>query len=148
MLQGLLEQADHDGIIVVQRPLTEATGGGVCCWVDGQPVVYIDPRLGRAERAEVLAHELAHADRGHLPRPRSLSTYGPVVAREEAACDRHAASLLVDLDWLADVMAMADGDGITITAHDVADEAEVTLAVAERVMLLVQSRDRRLPLVG
>lgn len=138
MLQGLLERADRDGVIVVQRPLSEGTGGGACCWVDGEPVVYVDPRLPAAERAEVLAHELAHVARGYLPRPRSSAPYGPLVAREEAACDRDAAAMLVDLGWLADVMALAEADDVPVTAHDVAEEAEVTVAVAERAMLLVQ----------
>lgn len=139
MLQGMLEQAERDGVIIVHRPLGEATGGGACCWIDGRPVVYLDPRLPATERAEVLAHELAHVARGHLPRPRPLGRYAPVVAREEAACDRHAAAMLVDLDWLADVMAMANDDGLTISIHDVAEEADVTVAVAERAMRLVET---------
>lgn len=142
MLQQLYDHADHHGITVIHRSLNEDTGGGACTWVDGQPVVYLDPRLPRAERAEVLAHELAHVHRGHRPRP-SSPAYWPVVAREEAACDRHAARMLVDLSWLADTMALAEADHVTLTAEDVAAEAEVTVAVAERAMQLLTEREVR-----
>lgn len=141
MLRGIIEQAERDGIIVIHRPLHSSTGGGACCWIDGRPVVYIDPRLHPYERAEVLAHELAHARRGHRPRIEGPQ-WRPVAMREEAACDRDAATMLLDLGWLADVMALAEADGITITAHDVAAEAEVTVAVAERAMRMVDQDGR------
>ena len=137
MLEQLFEQAERDGVTVVHRVLSEATGGGVCAWITGDPVVYLDPRLPRPERAAVLAHELAHARRGRLPRPGPPADFGPLVVREERACDWEAARMLVDLGWLADVMAMAEADGVTVTPVDVAADAEVTVSVAELAMQMV-----------
>lgn len=81
-------------------------------------VILIERDASPAQRRSALAHALAHLDLGHVPGA------GRAERRHEAAADALAASRLIPLDRLADVLTWALG------ADEVADE----LCVTERIV--------------
>ena len=112
--------------------LPDATGGGVYWPRGSRAAIIIDPRLHRAERNAVLAHELVHDERGGGATGDEMPpSWGPVIVRDEAAVDQEVARRLVPPDELArfcEVMALLD---IGVTAHEVAEHFDVPAAVAE-----------------
>ena len=77
-------------------------------------VILIERDATPAQRRSALAHALAHLDLGHVPGS------GRVERRHERAADALAASRLIPLDRLADVLTWALGP------DEVADELDVT----------------------
>lgn len=96
----------------------------------------IDPRLGRRDRAAVLAHELIHDERDILYPPGCPAA---LVAKEEAAVDRAVARRLVPLDALRRLVAARSAFG-PVTTAEIADEFDVPVEVAQRAAELVHGR--------
>jgi Zn-dependent peptidase ImmA (M78 family) len=80
-----------------------------------QRVIQLDDGLDRVERRCVLAHELAHWERGPVP------CIPVLAAREEATCDLIAARRLIPLDALAD-LAWCDNLGQAAEELDVTED--------------------------
>jgi hypothetical protein len=111
--------------------LPDATGGGVYWARGGRAAIIIDPRLRQVERNAVLAHELVHDERGGgAADPCMPASWGPVVARDEAAVDQEVARRLVPPEELAkfcEVLALLD---VGVTAREVAEHFDVPESVA------------------
>lgn len=69
-------------------------------WVPDERVILLDRSLLRAERNEVLAHEIAHLDLGHRPTGRAWFD-----KRQEKQADDLAATRLLPLEELAEVIS-------------------------------------------
>lgn len=107
-------------------------------------VIVIDRKLPPEERLAVLAHEIAHLERGGSGHQPGLSPDMAVtVTREEATVDRIVASRLVpELDlrsYLAQRLSVQEG----VEAWEVAEEFGVDDATAARALRLVAEHDRR-----
>lgn len=96
-------------------------------WRPGE--IVLDPRLDRVERRCVLMHELVHDER-RIGWPWATEA---TMEREEAIVRRETALRLVPLDQLAQYVARRHPD--PITAELVAQEADVTVAVARRALV-------------
>lgn len=81
----------------------------------GRKAILLDKRMPYVQRRCVLAHELAHWERGPVPCVPVLA------AREEAACDLIAARRLIPLDALAD-LAWCDNLGQAAEELDVTED--------------------------
>jgi Zn-dependent peptidase ImmA (M78 family) len=120
--RALREQADV--VLVRSVPLAGPRGLAIV-FADGEPVVALDPELGRVERRSVLAHELVHLERGLLP----ADAPEHVVAKEERQVDDEAARRLVPVDELRAVAASLLDVAETVEAWQLAEHFDVTEAV-------------------
>ena len=94
-------QAEHEGIRVLAHPLIGANG----LWLPDRRTILLRPGMSSALERSVLAHELAHAELGHL------HATGPGSARQERAADRLAARRLIDPASLARIIAGTEDAG-------------------------------------
>jgi IrrE N-terminal-like domain len=101
---------------------------------NGEWLIILCTSLDRIGRSAVLAHELAHIDRGGGADLEGMpETWRAVVARDEARADRAAAALLVPADKLAEWLAARDQG---VTAEDIAEEWQVTDWIAKKTLTL------------
>jgi hypothetical protein len=111
--------------------LPAETGGGCLARRGERTWIIIDPRLPKAERKALLAHELVHLERGTSARcSRYPRSWDAVVVREELLIDREVANRLVPpaaLEFY--VRRAAELHGVDSTM--VADEFGVPIPVAE-----------------
>lgn len=133
--RALREQADV--VLVRSVPLAGPRGLAIV-FPDGEPVVALDPSLGRVERRSVLAHELVHLERGLLPH----DSPDHVVAREERRVDGEAARRLVPADELRAVAASLLDVAEAVEAWQLAEEFDVTEAVIHRRVEELRRRHR------
>lgn len=112
-------------------------------WFDGRPSalwsgddIYLDPRLDQTERRCALMHELVHEERG-IGFPDATAA---TMQREEETVRRETAVRLVPLDDLA-AFVRARSEIDPVTARCVADEYEVTIAVALEAMRALARRE-------
>lgn len=110
---------------------------GLLAQRDGNSVILIDRSLPPAERLAVLAHELAHIDRGGSGwEPGIPASLGVVVEREERRVDDLVARRLVPRGDLAEYVAAMVDLGEPVTAASTADRFEVSVDVAQRALEL------------
>jgi Zn-dependent peptidase ImmA (M78 family) len=99
---------------------------------NGEWLIVLCTSLDRIGRGAVLAHELAHIDRGGGADLDGMpETWRAVVARDEARADRAAAALLVPADRLAAWLVDREG----VTADDIAEEWQVTGWIAKKTLI-------------
>lgn len=110
---------------------------------EGQPTaewrgrrIFLDPRLGQAERRCALMHELVHEERAVGFPDATAAT----MEREEAIVRQEAAVRLVPPDDLARFVAARCTVG-PVTARCVAEEYEVTIPVALEAMRVLARRE-------
>jgi Zn-dependent peptidase ImmA (M78 family) len=120
-------------IHVKHRDLTAHGIRGLCePMPNGEWLIILCTSLDRIGRGAVLAHELAHIDRGGGADLDGMpETWRAVVARDEARADRAAAALLVPADRLAAWLVARD-EGVT--ADDIAEEWQVTDWIAKKTL--------------
>lgn len=103
---------------------------GVVAQRGDRAVIFVDRKLSPVDRLCVLAHELAHLDRGGSGWEPGLPVLlEAMVGREEARVDRIAADRLVPSVELAEWVARRV-EVEPITAELVAEEFEVSVEVA------------------
>jgi len=115
------------------------------CYVsDGEvAVIAVDRNLPATERAAVIAHELAHHERGGSGhRADAPEGWPAVVAREEARVDRLVAERLAPDRAVIQVVRRFGGLGEAVTAEGVADELGVARSVAHESLCRLQERRR------
>jgi len=111
------------------------------CYVsDGQvAVIAVDRNLSPDERAAAVVHERIHHARGgsghHADAPPG---WGAVVAREEARVDRLTAEQLAPPPVVHQVVRRLTDLGEAVTARGVADELDVSPAVAHEALRRLQ----------
>lgn len=112
--------------------LPPVTGGGLYVPQNGWAAILVDRRLGRRERAAVLAHELVHAELvGHSPpSPADLPVHPLYEQREERAVDRVVADRLLPLSELQAFCERLHGVGVEVGVHEVTEEFDVADEVA------------------
>ena len=99
--EALYHAAD---VVLVEDVSLAGPRGLAIVFPDGEPVIALDPTLGRVERRCVLAHELVHLERGLLPRWAAEH----VRANEERLVDGEAARRLVPEEELLALAAHFD----------------------------------------
>jgi Zn-dependent peptidase ImmA (M78 family) len=113
------------------------------CYIsDGETaVIAVDRNLPEAEREAVIAHELAHHERGGSGhRADAPPSWRVVVAREEERVDRLVAERLAPDPVVQRVVRRLGDLGEAVTAEGVADELGVARSVAHRSLLRLQER--------
>lgn len=91
-------------------------------WIPGEQVILLEQTMLRAERNEVLAHEIAHVDLRHAP-----TGHGWFDRRQERAADDLAAFRLLSVERIAD--AIVEG---ALGADEVSEAIEVPAHVVTR----------------
>jgi len=100
----------------------------------GRDVIYLDERLGRRERREVLAHEIVHVERGiGWPAPAAL------MAREEAIVWAIALDRLVPPERLQRFLRCRGSVG-PVGIAEVAEEFDLSADGAGRLLARWQRR--------
>lgn len=111
-------------------------GGPRGLWVrrDGGDQIYLDERLGRRERREVLAHELIHAERGV---GQNGDVTAATMAKEEETVWREAMRRLAPP---AEVRRFLDRtpDDAGVTLSDLADEFDLSGPGVQRLVSLLE----------
>jgi hypothetical protein len=92
----------------------------------GRAVIVLAARLTRRARRCALAHELVHDERGIV----TTSLPAALAAKEERAVDLEVARRMVPSDELRSWITARLELGEPVTAHDVAEEWDVTEQVA------------------
>ena len=110
---------------------------GACGHAAGRSAIVLDSRLRRVERRCVLAHELAHEERGTACfADGAPATWDVVMAREERICHDIAVRRLVPADRLRDY-CVGISDFLAVEAHEVAVVFDVTETYAARALFLL-----------
>lgn len=119
---------DRGEVVLVRSVPLAGPRGLAVVFPDGEPVVALDPALGRVERRCVLGHELVHLERGLLPH----DAPDHVVAKEERQVDEEAARRLVPADELRAIAASLLDVAEAVEAWQLAEHFDVTEAVIRR----------------
>lgn len=122
-------------------PLPDGVDGVYWPGRRARAAVILDCDLGRVERRCALAHELKHDERGGGVCVEGMpEMYGVVASREEARVARAAAGALVPAHELrAFIEARVNDEVCGVTLQEVAEEFDVTQAVARRAIELLAS---------
>lgn len=113
-------------------PLAERRG----LWVrrrGGRDEIYLDERLGRRERREVLAHELVHAERGV---GHDGAATAATMAKEEELVWREALRRLAPPAEVERFLGQTPEEAV-VTVPDLADEFDLSLGAAQRLASLL-----------
>lgn len=116
---------DREAIRFARLDLPDGVDGAHATKGERRAIV-IDRALLRSERNAVLAHELIHDERGHLPPGASDLE----VLREERRVDAEVARRLVPLDELRELVRQRVELGEQVTAADIAEHFDVPEWVA------------------
>lgn len=139
--RSLREQPDLEFAL---GPLSDRFGGAVYSPVpaEGWAAIVIDNRLSRTERADALAHELVHHERGGTCPTHNMPDGWAVVARrEERRVQRIVAERRVPLDMLAELVNALEFMELPVEAWSVAQQFDVTEAVATTALQLLQAKE-------
>lgn len=123
--------------------LPESTGGAVYIRQGHSAVIVLDTSLNRVERNAALAHELVHHERGGGSHDSDMPRgWRAVAAREEMWVDREVARRLVPLDTLAELCDRTADLGEGVDPWMVAEEFDVTEAVARQALEELMRHER------
>jgi hypothetical protein len=144
IFEQLLQAAHEAGAHVIVGPLPDEVGPGITVEHRGRPVILLLEQMHPVDRLCTLAHEVAHVQRGGgVDLPGAPASWGPVVARDEAATEMLAATQLVPPAALsAWVDAQADV-GEAVGPMEVAQEWGVSVRLAITALAALTMWERR-----